>query len=74
MMSFAMKNCASVSILALSLALGGCATKLNLEAPYDDMTFEKALPESTRQNRLRSSRCQKYCRYPGNSSRGPSKA
>jgi type IV secretory pathway VirB9-like protein len=46
MMSFAMKNCASVSILALSLALGGCATKLNLEAPYDDMTFEKALPEA----------------------------
>lgn len=23
----------------------GCATKLNLEAPYDEMTFEKALPE-----------------------------
>ena len=46
MMSFAMKNCASVSILALSLALGGCATKLNLEAPYDDMTFEKAFPEA----------------------------
>jgi type IV secretion system protein VirB9 len=46
MMSFATKNCASVSILAFSLMLGGCATKLNLEAPYDDMTFEQARPEA----------------------------
>ena len=45
MMSFAIRNCASASILALSLALGACATKLNLEAPYDDMTFEQARPE-----------------------------
>ena len=45
MMSFAMRNCASASVLALSMALGGCATKLNLEAPYDDMTFEQARPE-----------------------------
>ena len=46
MMSFAVKSCASVSMLALALSLGGCATKLNLEAPYDEMTFEKALPEA----------------------------
>ena len=46
MMSFGMKNCASVSILALALAAGGCATKLNLEAPYDELSFEKALPEA----------------------------
>jgi P-type conjugative transfer protein TrbG len=45
MMSFAVRNCASASILALSLALGGCATKPNLEPPYDDMTFERARPE-----------------------------
>ena len=37
---------ASASVLVLSLGLAGCATKLNLEAPYDEMTFEKALPES----------------------------
>lgn len=37
---------ASVSTLVLSLLLGGCATKLNLEAPYDEMTFEQALPET----------------------------
>ena len=45
MMSFAIRNCASASILALSLALGACATKPNLEAPYDDMRFEQARPE-----------------------------
>ncbi|MFQ3459648.1 P-type conjugative transfer protein TrbG [Bradyrhizobium sp. UFLA01-814] len=37
---------ASASTLVLSLLLGGCATKLNLEAPYDEMTFERALPET----------------------------
>jgi P-type conjugative transfer protein TrbG len=42
---FAMRSCAPASIFALSLMLGGCATKLNLEAPYDDMTFEQAHPE-----------------------------
>lgn len=46
MIAFAMKSCASVSIVALALALGGCATKLNLEAPYDELSFEKALPEA----------------------------
>ncbi len=46
MMSFATKTCASVSILALSLALSACATKLNLEAPYDDLAFEQARPEA----------------------------
>ena len=46
MMSVAKKSCASVSILALSLALGACATKLNLEAPYDDIAFEQAQPEA----------------------------
>lgn len=46
MMSFAMKTCASVSILAVSLTLGACATKLNLEAPYDDLAFEQARPEA----------------------------
>lgn len=37
---------ASVSLLALALLLGGCATRLNLEAPYDEMTFEQATPEA----------------------------
>lgn len=37
---------ASASILALSFGLAGCATKLNLEAPYDEMTFEKVLPDA----------------------------
>jgi P-type conjugative transfer protein TrbG len=46
MMSFAKKSRASVSILAVAIALGGCATKLNLEAPYDELSFEKALPEA----------------------------
>jgi type IV secretion system protein TrbG len=46
MMSFAKKSGASVSILAVTVALGGCATKLNLEAPYDELSFEKALPEA----------------------------
>jgi type IV secretion system protein VirB9 len=45
MMSFFIRNCASASTLALSLALGACATKPNLEAPYDDMRFEQARPE-----------------------------
>ena len=36
---------ASASVLVLSLVLSGCATKPNLEAPYDDMSFEQALPE-----------------------------
>jgi P-type conjugative transfer protein TrbG len=45
MMSFVMKKSASVSILVLSLTLGACATKLNLEAPYDDLAFEQARPE-----------------------------
>ena len=46
MTSFAKKSRASVSILAVAIALGGCATKLNLEAPYDELSFEKALPEA----------------------------
>jgi type IV secretion system protein VirB9 len=46
MMSFAKKSRASVSILGAAIALGGCATKLNLEAPYDELSFEKAVPES----------------------------
>ncbi|WKA26439.1 P-type conjugative transfer protein TrbG [Bradyrhizobium roseum] len=46
MMSFAKKSRASVSIFAVAIALGGCATKLNLEAPYDELSFEKALPET----------------------------
>ena len=46
MMSFAKKSHASVSILAVTIALGGCATKLDLEAPYDELSFEKALPET----------------------------
>ena len=41
MKSIAITKLASASVLALSLALGGCATKLNLEAPYDEMTFEQ---------------------------------
>jgi type IV secretion system protein TrbG len=45
MMAFAVRNCASASLLALSLALGACATKPNLEAPYDDVRFEQAHPE-----------------------------
>jgi len=46
MNSFATAIFASASALTLSLLLGGCATKLNLEAPYDEMTFEKGLPEA----------------------------
>jgi len=41
----ALKSCASFSVLAMSLALGACATKLNLEAPYDDLSFEQGRPE-----------------------------
>jgi type IV secretion system protein TrbG len=37
---------ASTSVLSVSLLLCGCATKLNLEAPYDDTTFEQATPET----------------------------
>jgi type IV secretion system protein TrbG len=46
MMSFAKKSRASISILGAAIALGGCATKLNLEAPYDELSFEKAVPEA----------------------------
>ena len=46
MISFARKSHASASILAVATALGGCATKLNLEAPYDEVSFEKALAET----------------------------
>ncbi|KRR13324.1 conjugal transfer protein TrbG [Bradyrhizobium jicamae] len=45
MNSAAPTKLASASALVLSLLVGGCATKLNLEAPYDEMTFEQALPE-----------------------------
>jgi P-type conjugative transfer protein TrbG len=41
----ALKFCASFSVLAMSLALGACATKLNLEAPYDELSFEQGRPE-----------------------------
>lgn len=36
-----------VSLLAViaGLSLGGCATSLNLNAPYDQLTFESAKPE-----------------------------
>jgi P-type conjugative transfer protein TrbG len=37
---------ASTSLLSVSLLLFGCATKLNLEAPYDDTAFEQATPET----------------------------
>ena len=46
MNSAARAKLASTSAFALSLLLCGCATKLNLEAPYDDMTFERAIPET----------------------------
>ncbi|WP_315833486.1 P-type conjugative transfer protein TrbG [Bradyrhizobium prioriisuperbiae] len=46
MMSCGMKCKASASVLVLSLSLGGCATKFNLEAPLDDFTFEQARPEA----------------------------
>ncbi|WP_024510698.1 P-type conjugative transfer protein TrbG [Bradyrhizobium sp. ARR65] len=46
MNSAARTKLASTSVVALSLLLCGCATKLNLEAPYDDMTFERAIPET----------------------------
>ena len=37
---------ASTSVLSLSVLLCGCATNLNLDAPLDEMTFEKAVPET----------------------------
>src|SRR6266536_2075791 len=37
---------ASVSLVALALSLGACATKLNLEAPYDEMVFAPAKTEA----------------------------
>ncbi|MGD5489557.1 P-type conjugative transfer protein TrbG, partial [Xanthomonas citri pv. citri] len=46
MNSKALTKLASASTIALSFALAGCATKLNLEAPYDDMVFEKGFPEA----------------------------
>jgi type IV secretion system protein VirB10 len=46
MNSAAPAKLASTSVLSVSLLLCGCATKLNLEAPYDDVTFERAIPET----------------------------
>jgi type IV secretion system protein TrbG len=46
MNSAARTKLASTGVLSLSVLLCGCATKLNLEAPYDDMTFEQAIPEA----------------------------
>jgi P-type conjugative transfer protein TrbG len=46
MNSAASSKLASTSVLSISLLLSGCATPLNLEAPLDDMTFEKAVPET----------------------------
>jgi type IV secretion system protein VirB9 len=46
MNSAAPTKLASTSVLSVSLLLCGCATKLNLEAPYDDTTFEQATPET----------------------------
>ncbi|MPZ40600.1 MAG: P-type conjugative transfer protein TrbG [Rhizobiales bacterium] len=41
-----MKSSASAAAISLALSLGACATKLNLEAPYDEFTFEPAVQES----------------------------
>ena len=46
MRPFIIKSSLSLSTALIALSLGACTTKLNLEAPYDDLTFEKALPEA----------------------------
>jgi type IV secretion system protein VirB9 len=46
MKSLIIKSRASVSLVALCLLLGACATKLNLEAPFDEMVFEPGKPET----------------------------
>lgn len=46
MIFFARRSRASATMLVVAFALGGCATKLDLEAPYDEMSFEKASPEA----------------------------
>jgi type IV secretion system protein TrbG len=46
MNALALKGAIFVGALAYSLPLGGCADKSqSLEAPYDELTFERALPE-----------------------------
>ena len=41
-----MKSAASFAAVTLALSLGACATRPNrLEAPYDNLSFERALPE-----------------------------
>lgn len=45
MMKLALKSAASTTAIAFALSLGACATKLNLEAPYDEKTFEPAMAE-----------------------------
>ena len=42
-----LKSIVSVGTIACSLPFGGCASKPQvLEAPYDELTFERAIPES----------------------------
>jgi P-type conjugative transfer protein TrbG len=42
----AINGAASAAAIALTFSLSACATKLNLEAPYDEMTFEPAIAEA----------------------------
>ena len=56
------------------LRLGGCATKLNLEAPYDELTFEKALPEADPPTPVQVVEVPKVLPLPGQLKPWPTKA
>jgi type IV secretion system protein TrbG len=40
------KRAVSAATIALAFSVAGCATKLDLEAPYDELTFEPAVQEA----------------------------
>ncbi|KGT73202.1 conjugal transfer protein TrbG [Bradyrhizobium japonicum] len=74
MKSLILTKLASVSVLALSLGLAGCATKLNLEAPYDEMSMEQALPEIDPPKPVRVVETPKILPLPGQLKPYPAKA
>jgi P-type conjugative transfer protein TrbG len=74
MNSAASSKLASTSVLSISLLLCGCATQLNLEAPLDDMTFEKAVPESEPPKPIEIVETPKLLPLPGQLKPYPTKA
>jgi len=74
MSTVARTKLASINVLSLSVLLCGCATKLNLEAPYDEMTFNQAVPETEPPRSVEIVEVPKILPLPGQLKPYPAKA